>query len=128
MHSKKTKSLRVLNVESNALSPQDLLHIFNALETNNTLEELRCDGQFGLRGLGWSVFQALNHMLENNSMLQKLGMDLTDPGTRCQINQKLVANTDENGRKKRRNQTEIERIWAFVLSKKAEHAVVDTSG
>merc|ERR1712137_463317 len=117
----KNTSLRILNIESNALSSQDLKLIFKALETNDVLQELRCDNQFGSRNPGASVFKAVRDMLEKNIVLQKLGMYLTDPSYRCQINQMLIRNTD-HGRKKRRIELEFERIRRSARSRQRSRA------
>lgn len=92
-------TLRVLDVSCNFLEPCDLRQIFTGLARNGALSDLRCSGQF-CEQAGWDAFQALAEALKQNRTLRKLGMELTDPHWRDQINRGLIRNVEGLRRKR----------------------------
>jgi len=88
------KTLRVLDVALNFLSPADLQRIFTALAQNATLEELRCSSQFCDQHVGRDGYAALAETLKTNQTLRKVGMQLLDAHWRDQINRGIVRNTE----------------------------------
>lgn len=89
-----SRTLRVLNLNSNMFEPADLQMIFEALAQNDTLEELRCANQFCGSRVGREAFQALGQALKENRSLRKLGLDLTDAHWRNQVDRALTRNID----------------------------------
>jgi len=93
-------ALRVLNLNSNMLEPSDLQLVFEALSQNSVLEELRCSNQFSSGKVGREALQILGHAMKENRTLRKLGMDLTDPHWRSQMDRAITRNI-ELGRRAR---------------------------
>jgi len=118
-------TLCVLDVSSNFLEPCDLRQIFTGLARNGALSDLRCSGQF-CEQAGWDAFQALAEALKQNRTLRKLGMELTDPHWRDQINRGLIRNVDGLRRKRLESARQAEQgaeelLWQRRLKQHEEH-------
>merc|ERR1712194_818985 len=75
------KMLKILNIDSNMLQAMELESIFKAAGRNGTLQELRCNGVAS----GRIVFEAILEAVKSNNMLTKVGVAVTDPHFRGQI-------------------------------------------
>lgn len=116
---RRNRTLRVLNIESNALEPADLQRIMQALESNRTLEELRCCNQFA-DPAGRDVFEAAEKTLQANCTLCVLGMDITERHYLDRVNRALIENFDNRRRareERRRAQALPTPLQAFRFTK-----------
>lgn len=96
------RTLRVLNIESNALEPADLQCIIEALSSNRALVELRCSNQFAAPA-GRDVFEAAVRTLRANRVLCVLGMDILDRHYLDLINRALIENVDSRRQRRVRS-------------------------
>jgi len=92
---KTNSSLRALEVESNHFEQLDLQEIFAALAENIGLEAIRCGHQFGMRP-GAQFFESVSACLDQNRVLSKLGMHITDAHWRNEIHRRLQRNMQEH--------------------------------
>merc|ERR1712151_792069 len=83
----KNKSVKIFNIDSNALRPLELESVCHGLAESKTCEQFRCNNV----AQGRRVLEAL----------QKLGFELKDPHFRNVIDTQIRRNSDEA--RKRRN-------------------------
>lgn len=93
----KNKSVKVFNIDSNALRPLELESVCHGLAESKTCEQFRCNNV----AQGRQVLEALEKLVKENIMLQKLGFELKDPHFRNVIDTQIRRNSDEA--RKRRN-------------------------
>lgn len=93
------KTLKVLNVDSNFLHQDEMESLANACGVNQTLEEVRVNNQHGLM-LGRSSFEAWSNAVKANKFICKLGLNITDPHYRNEIDRSIMRNNDD-ARKRR---------------------------
>ncbi|CAE7778449.1 unnamed protein product [Symbiodinium pilosum] len=83
-------SLKVLNIDTNAIQPLTLESIAKGTSVNQALQELRCNNTAN----GRLVTEAFLHALKSNPMMCKLGYPVTDPYFRGEIDKQLTRNND----------------------------------
>lgn len=92
-------TLKVLNIDSNFLGQMEMDSLANASGTNQSLEELRVNNQHGLM-MGRSSFEAFSNAVKANKFICKLGLSITDPHYRNEIDRSIMRNNDD-ARKRR---------------------------
>jgi len=95
----KLATLKVLNIDSNFLGQMEMDSMANACGTNQTIEELRVNNQHGLM-MGRSSFEAFSNAVKANKFICKLGLSITDPHYRNEIDRSIMRNNDD-ARKRR---------------------------
>jgi hypothetical protein len=95
----KNSSIKVLNIDSNFLAQPEMESLANAAGTNQTLEEIRVNNQHGLM-MGRSTYEAFANACKANKMITKLGLNITDPTYRNDIDRSIMRNNDD-ARKRR---------------------------
>jgi len=83
-------SLKVLNIDTNAIQPLTLESIANGTSVNQALQELRCNNT----ATGRLVTEAFLRALKSNPSLCKLGYPVTDAYFRGEIDKQLTRNND----------------------------------
>jgi len=83
-------SLKVLNIDTNAIQPLTLESIAKGTSVNQALQELRCNNTC----TGRLVTEAFLHALKSNPMMCKLGYPVTDAYFRGEIDKQLTRNND----------------------------------
>jgi len=95
----KNSTIRVFNVDSNFLGQNEMDSLANAAGVNQTLEELRVNNQHGLM-MGRSTYEAFSNAVKANKMICKLGLSISDPHYRNEIDRSIMRNNDD-ARKRR---------------------------
>lgn len=88
------QTLRLLDIGANHLKGWDMEAIFEALTTNQSLEELSCGRQLEGEAAGSDAYKVLASALQQNRSLKKLGLELSHPHWRDQICRSLVRNRE----------------------------------
>jgi len=91
---RRSRSVRVLDLSSNKLDPDDLRAIFVAVAESESLEELRCNNQLCEGQVGAQELKLLDRSLKRNWRVRKLGLDLVDRHWRDQITRTLIRNVE----------------------------------
>ncbi|CAE7683148.1 Tmod2 [Symbiodinium sp. CCMP2456] len=103
-------SLKVLNIDTNAIQPLTLESIAKGTSVNQALQELRCNNTAS----GRLVTEAFLHALKSNPMMCKLGYPVTDAYFRGEIDKQLTRNNDAARKRrleeKRRKEAEAEAL------------------
>jgi len=108
-------SLKVLNIDTNAIQPLTLESIAKGTSVNQALQELRCNNTAS----GRLVTEAFLHALKCNPMMCKLGYAVTDAYFRGEIDKQLTRNNDAARKRrleeKRRKEAEAAEAEAAAL-------------
>lgn len=92
-------TLKSLNLEGNALDANGLLLIAESMSVNNGLEILKIQHQRS-GTVGVQVEEKFSEALMKNKTLVKLGIQLSNPHHRDQIDRKLMRNIEVRRRKR----------------------------
>ncbi|XP_063533065.1 tropomodulin-1 isoform X2 [Cydia strobilella] len=90
-------ALRVVNVETNFISPAGVVQLVKALLTNNTVEEFRASNQRSTV-LGNKIEMEISSLVEQNPTLLRLGLHLEYSDARHRVASHLQRNIDRNCR------------------------------
>lgn len=90
---KANANLRILNLESNFISGNMLKNLVEALNSQQTILEFRAANQRP-QILGNRVEMAIAKLIELNTSLLRLGLNLDVPDARMRIAQRLQTNSD----------------------------------
>ncbi|XP_017470313.1 PREDICTED: tropomodulin-like isoform X1 [Rhagoletis zephyria] len=96
----KSKTLRVLNVETNFISPPVVVTLVKALLKCRTIEEFRASNQRS-SVLGNKIEMEITELVEKNSSLLRLGLHLEFNDARHRVAAHLQRNIDRSGRQRR---------------------------
>jgi len=102
-------SLKVLNIDSNAVRPDDLAAVIKGVGASNSIEEFRCNNQY-LGDPGRSRCPALEALLEAvkmNTKLTRLGMTIVEPHFSNEVNRQLMRNKDRLRQERRENNPSV---------------------
>ncbi|XP_075971370.1 tropomodulin isoform X3 [Anticarsia gemmatalis] len=94
-------TLRVVNVETNFISPPGVLQLVKALLDNNAVEEFRASNQRS-QVLGNKIEMEITSLVEQNPTLLRLGLHLEYSDARHRIASHLQRNIDRNCRVQKR--------------------------
>jgi len=94
------KTLKSLNLEGNSLDANGMLLIAESMSENNGLEILKIQHQ-KTGTVGVQVEEKFHEALMSNTTLVKLGIRLSNPHHRDQIDRKLMRNIEVRRRKRR---------------------------
>jgi len=89
---KTNRALEVITLESNTITGSGVAALADGLKENQTLKELRLMGQTA--AISTDGEQALAKMLEVNTTLIKIGLQIRDPTARERIDKALRRNND----------------------------------
>eukprot|EP00929_Paragymnodinium_shiwhaense_P049301 TRINITY_DN24877_c0_g1_i1.p1 TRINITY_DN24877_c0_g1~~TRINITY_DN24877_c0_g1_i1.p1 ORF type:complete len:1063 (+),score=301.91 TRINITY_DN24877_c0_g1_i1:64-3252(+) len=98
------RTLKILNVESNALDSESLMQIADALKmnTDSGLEQWRFNNQKAMgSSFGRPLEEAVAGLLEKNSRIVKLGFPCQDPHWRNKIDKAILRNNDTARRRRK---------------------------
>jgi len=95
----KNGALKVLNVDSNFLGQPEMESLANAVGTSKTIEEVRVNNMHGFM-MGKTTIEAWANAVKANPMVCKLGLTISDPHYRNEIDRSIMRNGDE-ARKRR---------------------------
>lgn len=109
-------SLKVLNIDTNAIQPLTLESIAKGTSVNQALQELRCNNTAS----GRLVTEAFLHALKSNPMMCKLGYPVTDAYFRGEIDKQLTRNNDA-ARKRRLEEKRRKEAEAEALGESPSH-------
>ncbi|XP_049317678.1 tropomodulin isoform X3 [Bactrocera dorsalis] len=96
----KSKTLRVLNVETNFISPPVIVTLVKALLKCRTIEEFRASNQRS-SVLGNKIEMEITELVEKNPSLLRLGLHLEFNDARHRVAAHLQRNIDRSGRLRR---------------------------
>ncbi|XP_048007504.1 tropomodulin-1 isoform X3 [Leguminivora glycinivorella] len=94
-------ALRVVNVETNFISPTGVVQLVKALLHNNTVEEFRASNQRSTV-LGNKIEMEITSLVEQNPTLLRLGLHLEYSDARHRVASHLQRNIDRNCRLQKR--------------------------
>ncbi|KAK0157802.1 hypothetical protein PV328_011493 [Microctonus aethiopoides] len=92
----KNSTLRVLNVETNFISPTVMVRLIRALLNTKSIEEFRCSNQRS-QVLGNKIEMEITQLVEQNPTLLRLGLHLEFNDARHRVAAHLQRNIDRNG-------------------------------
>jgi len=92
----KNTSVKIFNIDSNALRPLELESVCHGLAESKTVEQFRCNNV----AQGRQVLEALEKLVKANTFITRLGFELKDPHFRNVIDTQIRRNGDE-ARKRR---------------------------
>ncbi|CAG9858673.1 unnamed protein product [Phyllotreta striolata] len=95
-------TLRVINVETNFISPQGVVRLIKALLKKKTVEEFRATNQRS-QVLGNKIEMEITHLIEKNPTILRLGLHLEYNDARHRIATHLQRNIDTKRRTIRAN-------------------------
>ncbi|XP_023934672.2 tropomodulin-1 isoform X1 [Bicyclus anynana] len=99
-------TLRVVNVETNFISPAGVVQLVKALLTTNTVEEFRASNQRS-QVLGNKTEMEITRLVEQNPTLLRLGLHLEYSDARHRVASHLQRNIDRNCRLQKRATTSL---------------------
>ncbi|XP_057325463.1 tropomodulin isoform X2 [Microplitis mediator] len=92
----KNSTLRILNVETNFISPTVMVRLIRALLKTQSIEEFRCSNQRS-QVLGNKIEMEITQLVEQNPTLLRLGLHLEFNDARHRVAAHLQRNIDRNG-------------------------------
>ncbi|XP_045494500.1 tropomodulin-1 isoform X3 [Colias croceus] len=99
-------TLRVVNVETNFISPPGVVQLVKALLTTNTVEEFRASNQRS-QVLGNKIEMEITKLVEANPTLLRLGLHLEYSDARHRVASHLQRNIDRNCRVQKRTSVSL---------------------
>ncbi|RZF48827.1 hypothetical protein LSTR_LSTR003207 [Laodelphax striatellus] len=114
----KNNTLRVLNVETNFISPVGIVHLVKALLNQKIIEEFRASNQRS-QVLGNKIEMEITKLIEQNPTILRLGLHLEYNDARHRIATHLQRNIDRNMRSLRKS-TALATEASFTLGRQQD--------
>ncbi|CAH1788944.1 unnamed protein product [Owenia fusiformis] len=96
------KTLQVLNVESNFISPAAQVNLLTAVNENQTIIEVRMANQKP-SVLGVKTEMAIAKLMEENQNIEALGMHFQIPSARVRVTESIQRNIDNKRKNRKEN-------------------------